>query len=70
MISYLTQLVLHLEIILKPEKRGFLLITQDIEDAIPELEQISIGMMNLFIKRTSMRMQTSLYAQTWKNIST
>ncbi|UMB54423.1 secondary thiamine-phosphate synthase enzyme YjbQ [Lutibacter sp. A64] len=38
---------------LKPFKRGFHLITSDIIKAFPELKQISIGQLQVFIKHTS-----------------
>lgn len=44
---------LQLEINLRARKRGFHLITSEIEAAIPELSNISIGVMHLFIKHTS-----------------
>ncbi len=41
------------EIQLKSFSRGFHLITRDIVQQLPELKQIRIGMMNVFIKHTS-----------------
>lgn len=41
------------EITLAPRKRGFHLITNEIERAVPELADLSIGLVNLFIKHTS-----------------
>ena len=41
------------EIKLKPYPRGFHLITQTVLDAIPEIAQISIGQLQVFIKHTS-----------------
>ena len=41
------------EIQLKPYKRGFHIITNDILDALPELHGISVGMLYVFIKHTS-----------------
>ena len=41
------------EISLKPAKRGFHLITSEIINALPELKQISIGQLQVFIKHTS-----------------
>lgn len=38
---------------LKPYKRGFHLITTEILEAIPEISQIKIGQMQVFIKHTS-----------------
>lgn len=41
------------EISLQPHLRGFHLITTDVLDAIPEIHEISIGFLNVFIKHTS-----------------
>lgn len=41
------------EIRLKPYNRGFHIITQDILKAIPEIEKINIGQLQVFIKHTS-----------------
>ena len=41
------------EIALKPHKRGFHLITDLILEAIPELSQINVGQLQVFIKHTS-----------------
>ena len=41
------------EIQLKPYKRGFHLITHTVLDAIPEISQIEIGQLQVFIKHTS-----------------
>ena len=41
------------EIQLKPYKRGYHIITHIIENAIPELKQIDIGHLQVFIKHTS-----------------
>ncbi|WP_303319084.1 secondary thiamine-phosphate synthase enzyme YjbQ [Flavivirga abyssicola] len=41
------------EIKLQPSSRGFHLITNSILDAIPEIGQISIGQLQVFIKHTS-----------------
>lgn len=41
------------EITLKAHKRGFHLITAEIIKAIPEIEYISIGQLQVFIKHTS-----------------
>ncbi|MGF1733387.1 secondary thiamine-phosphate synthase enzyme YjbQ [Photobacterium kasasachensis] len=38
---------------LKPRRRGFHLITDEIEQQIPELHQYSIGLVHLFIQHTS-----------------
>jgi secondary thiamine-phosphate synthase enzyme len=41
------------ELKLKAVKRGFHLITSEIINAIPEIKQISIGQLQVFIKHTS-----------------
>ncbi|WP_422105040.1 secondary thiamine-phosphate synthase enzyme YjbQ [Winogradskyella sp.] len=41
------------EIRLKPYTRGFHLITRDVLNAIPEINQIAIGQLQVFIKHTS-----------------
>ena len=41
------------EITLKPQVRGFHLVTDEILRHIPQLRNIRIGMMNVFIKHTS-----------------
>lgn len=41
------------EISLKPRSRGFHLITNEILDAISEIQKISIGLLQVFIKHTS-----------------
>ena len=41
------------EIILQPRKRGFNLITDEVIKNIPELIDISIGSLSIFIKHTS-----------------
>ncbi|MGB5274465.1 MAG: secondary thiamine-phosphate synthase enzyme YjbQ [Flavobacteriaceae bacterium] len=41
------------ELRLSPYPRGFHLVTDRIADAIPELHQIQIGMLQVFIKHTS-----------------
>jgi secondary thiamine-phosphate synthase enzyme len=41
------------EIQLKPYKRGFHIITQNVVEALPEIRQIQAGMLNVFIKHTS-----------------
>ncbi|MFZ1290265.1 MAG: secondary thiamine-phosphate synthase enzyme YjbQ [Melioribacteraceae bacterium] len=41
------------EITLKPKNRGFHIITHEIENAIPEINNIKIGLANIFIKHTS-----------------
>lgn len=41
------------EIRLRPYERGFHLITEDVLQSIPEVEAISSGMLQVFIKHTS-----------------
>ncbi|GAA4273598.1 secondary thiamine-phosphate synthase enzyme YjbQ [Aquimarina gracilis] len=41
------------EIQLKPYSRGFHLITEDVISRIPEIKQIKIGQLQVFIKHTS-----------------
>lgn len=41
------------QIQLNPYSRGFHLITNEIENALPELRQIKIGQLQVFIKHTS-----------------
>ena len=41
------------EIILQPHRRGFHLITSHIEKSIPEIREIKIGVLQVFIKHTS-----------------
>ena len=41
------------EIVLKPYRRGFHLITHEILSELFELQELQIGMMNVFIKHTS-----------------
>lgn len=41
------------EIRLKPRPRGFHLITTEIENAVPKLSQIGIGLLHIFIQHTS-----------------
>ena len=41
------------EIILKNNKRGFHLITNEIVQNLPEIKTISIGLLHIFIKHTS-----------------
>jgi thiamine phosphate synthase YjbQ (UPF0047 family) len=41
------------EIRLKARTRGFHLITNEIIQQLPELRDVSIGMLNVFIKHTS-----------------
>ncbi len=41
------------EISLESRSRGFHIITREIENALPELKKIKIGLANIFIKHTS-----------------
>ena len=41
------------EVILKPHPRGYHLITQEILEQVPEIKEINIGWIQLFIKHTS-----------------
>lgn len=41
------------EIVLKPHPRGYHLITDQILEQVPEIKEINIGWMQLFIKHTS-----------------
>ncbi|MCG2459435.1 secondary thiamine-phosphate synthase enzyme YjbQ [Flavobacteriaceae bacterium F89] len=41
------------EMRLKPYKRGFHLITDEVIRALPEIDQIKVGMLHVFIKHTS-----------------
>jgi secondary thiamine-phosphate synthase enzyme len=41
------------EITLRPRPRGFHLVTGEIEDAVPELREIAVGLAHLFIRHTS-----------------
>ena len=41
------------EITLRPRPRGFHLVTGDIEDAVPELRDVAVGLAHLFIRHTS-----------------
>ena len=41
------------EINLAPKKRGFHLVTDEILSAIPELTNVSVGLLHVFIKHTS-----------------
>lgn len=41
------------EITLKQVSRGFHIVTRDIENAIPEMKNIKVGLANIFIKHTS-----------------
>jgi secondary thiamine-phosphate synthase enzyme len=41
------------ELRLEPRPRGFHLVTDEVVDAVPELERIEVGMANVFIRHTS-----------------
>ena len=41
------------DIQLRARKRGFHLITHDIEESLPELAAINVGLLNVFIQHTS-----------------
>ena len=41
------------EITLRPRPRGFHLVTDEIEDAVPELRSVQVGLAHLFIRHTS-----------------
>ena len=41
------------ELVLKPHPRGYHLITKQILEQVPEIKEINIGWMQLFIKHTS-----------------
>lgn len=38
---------------LRPRPRGFHLITQDVETALPELSRVKVGLLHVFIQHTS-----------------
>ena len=52
-LSFDTMKFFQKEIQLKPHSRGFHLVTDNILEAIPEINQIKIGQMQVFIKHTS-----------------
>src|SRR5688572_32098465 len=41
------------ELSLEPRPRGFHLVTQEVERAVPELAELSVGLAHVFIKHTS-----------------
>lgn len=41
------------EVQLRARKRGFYLITDDIEAALPELDDVAVGLLHVFIQHTS-----------------
>jgi secondary thiamine-phosphate synthase enzyme len=38
---------------LNPVPRGFHLVTREVEDAVPELERVQVGLAHVFVKHTS-----------------
>jgi secondary thiamine-phosphate synthase enzyme len=45
--------VIQKEISLNPKRRGFTIITNEVLSSIPEIKNISAGMLHIFIKHTS-----------------
>jgi secondary thiamine-phosphate synthase enzyme len=41
------------EISLKPQPRGFHLVTREVEDAVPEIRDMRVGIAHVFIQHTS-----------------
>ena len=41
------------EITLRPRPRGFHLVTDEVESAVPELREVQVGIAHLFIRHTS-----------------
>ena len=41
------------EITLRPRPRGFHLVTEEVESALPELREVQVGLAHLFIRHTS-----------------
>ena len=41
------------EITLEPRPRGFHLVTREVERALPELSELEVGLLHLFIRHTS-----------------
>ena len=41
------------EITLRPRPRGFHLVTREVLDALPELREVSVGLVHVFIQHTS-----------------
>ena len=41
------------QITLRPRPRGFHLVTSEIEDGVPELRELQVGLAHLFIRHTS-----------------
>ncbi|HPN38082.1 MAG TPA: secondary thiamine-phosphate synthase enzyme YjbQ [Melioribacteraceae bacterium] len=46
-------MIIQKEIIIKQKKRGFSLITEEVLNNLPEVKEISAGLLHLFIKHTS-----------------
>ena len=44
---------LHREITLRPRPRGFHLVTDEVEAALPELAEVEVGLAHVFIRHTS-----------------
>jgi secondary thiamine-phosphate synthase enzyme len=44
---------LHREIRLRPQSRGFHLITREVVEALPELKAVRVGLLHVFIRHTS-----------------
>src|SRR3954470_1220283 len=41
------------DITLEPRPRGFHLVTREVERALPELSELEVGLLNVFIRHTS-----------------
>ena len=41
------------EITLRPRERGFHLVTREVEEGLPELDELRVGLAHLFIRHTS-----------------
>lgn len=46
-------MIIQKEITLKSKNRGFHIVTNEIENSLPELNQVSVGIAHIFIKHTS-----------------
>ena len=44
---------IHREIRLRPQPRGFHLVTQQVVEALPELAKVQVGLLHVFIRHTS-----------------
>jgi secondary thiamine-phosphate synthase enzyme len=49
----MTPVWLQREITLRPRERGFHLVTREVEEALPELGELEVGLVQLFIRHTS-----------------